>query len=205
MERYLTASTSNKYTIYGNNVCKIKKLLWKQANKKLQNIIGARLLNDSRYELSDDFALRYVEHTPIDKYEIITIKISDINKNVNNKIKTLDKCYPFLLLNGNTKEYKNKCLKYRRTDYMMYSQKEFEKKCKKECVQRYKKLIKKINEDNYNNKQLIVINQNNSILDGQHRACYLLKKFGPNHKIKVLKIYESKIDINKIKYFNNKY
>lgn len=201
LERYLTASTPKKYIIYGNNVCKIKKLLWKKANEKIQNIIGARLLNDQRYELSDDFALRYVEHTPIDKYEIIDIKINNINKNINNKIKTLEECYPFLLLNGNTKEYTKKCLKYRRTDYMMYSQKEFEKICKKECVQRYKQLIKNIDINNYNKKQLIVINQNNSILDGQHRACYLLKKFGPNYKIRVLKIYESKIDIDKIKHF----
>ena len=37
-------------------------------------------------------------------------------------------------------------------------------------------------------KGVIIVNQYGFLLDGQHRACLLLKKYGPKKKIPVLKI-----------------
>ena len=57
-------------------------------------------------------------------------------------------------------------------------------------TQRYDNLIKQLNQK-YNHKSVVVVNGANVILDGQHRACWALHKFGKNAKIKVLKIYGS--------------
>ncbi len=55
-------------------------------------------------------------------------------------------------------------------------------------IQRYQQLIEGL-EKSYNPKSLVVVRGTNVILDGQHRACWLLNKYGPDHLIKVLKLY----------------
>lgn len=192
LERYLTASIENNYIIQGINTCKFKQYIRKKEAKKFQKLIGLRLTYDKRIKLSDDFVLRYVEHTLIKDYKIEKIRINKINKVIKDKTYKLEECYPMLLLNGNEKEYIKQCVANRRTDYMDLSEKEFKKTVKKECVKRYKNLIKTLDKKGYNSKKYIILNQNNSILDGQHRACYLLHKYGKNYKVKVLKIYEYK-------------
>ena len=204
LERYIVANIGNNYIIYGNDVCKLKQLCWKKTNKKIQNITGIRLIKDKRIQLSDDFVLRYIEPTLIKEYKIENIKIGDINKQLDGKTYKLEECYPLLLLNGKIEEYIKKCLQYRRTDYMDLSKKEFEKTVKKECVKKYKKLIKSIDKNGYSSNNYIVVNQNNSIIDGQHRACYLLHKYGKDLNIKVLKIYEHQTKLENIKMFFNK-
>ena len=41
------------------------------------------------------------------------------------------------------------------------------------------------------NKNFIVVNSENQIMDGFHRASWLLYKFGCNHKVRVLRIFGS--------------
>lgn len=53
---------------------------------------------------------------------------------------------------------------------------------------RMNKLIKSL-KNGYNTKNIIIIDMYNHIMDGFHRASYLLYKFGPEYKIKVLRIY----------------
>ena len=206
MERYVSASASPKYVIHGNKVCRFKRILWHHVNQKMKKIIGLRLLDDNRFNLSDDFVLRYIEHTPILKYEICKIKLCDLNVYRNSEYISIDKCYPFLFVtNANEKEYTQNCLRYRRTDYMDLSLKDFEKTVKKECVQRYRKLISSIDKKNNIDKELISVNEHNSILDGQHRACYLLHKYGGEYEINVLRIYEGKVVIDDLNPLFNKY
>lgn len=57
-------------------------------------------------------------------------------------------------------------------------------------VVRYSALIKKLNQ-RFNTKSVIVVNGADVILDGQHRACWALHKFGKKAEIAVLKIYGS--------------
>lgn len=206
LERYITANIGSKYIIYGNKVCKFKRILWSNINRKLKKIVGIRMLDDDRINLSDDFVLRYIEHTPILKYEIVKVKLGDLNVYRDNKYISLDNCYPYLFIkNDDEKEYIENCLLYRRTDYMDLSFKEFEKTVKKECVQRYRSLMSSVDKNSLIEKELISVNENNSILDGQHRACYLLHKHGADYQINVLKIYEGKMRINDMNPFFNKY
>ncbi|WP_405332245.1 hypothetical protein [Fibrobacter sp.] len=57
----------------------------------------------------------------------------------------------------------------------------------------FNKLIYSLSVNDYDiSKGAICIDQNNLILEGQHRACILLKKYGPHHKISVVKILYKK-------------
>lgn len=53
---------------------------------------------------------------------------------------------------------------------------------------KYKNLINSIRQNNFNPKKLPIINSDNIILDGQHRCCILMHKYGGEHKIPILKI-----------------
>lgn len=55
-------------------------------------------------------------------------------------------------------------------------------------VRRFEALIDSLNAG-YNPEFVIVVNGKNIILDGQHRACWLMDTFGGEHEITVLKIY----------------
>lgn len=57
-------------------------------------------------------------------------------------------------------------------------------------VERYNFLIKKLDRK-YNPNSVVVVNGADVILDGQHRACWALRKFGQNAELNVLKIYGS--------------
>ncbi len=53
----------------------------------------------------------------------------------------------------------------------------------------YEQLIKTLDENGYDETRPICVKQNNEIIDGQHRASYLLKKFGEDYEITVFKLY----------------
>ena len=56
-------------------------------------------------------------------------------------------------------------------------------------VDNYKELINDFSLEDYDIKKgVIIVNQANVLLDGQHRSCLILKKYGKNHKIQVLEI-----------------
>lgn len=187
MERYLTASNKN-YIIHKNKVNKLKQLIWKNTSKKIAQKSGSRIINNEKIKISDDFCLRFLEHALIENYNYEKIALGEIKREFNNTYYPLNQCSPYLFLEGEKKRYINYCLNNRRTDYMNISEKEFQKKIKKECVKSYQNLIERINKTGYQSKNPIIVDQNNCILDGQHRACILLKKYGSNHKITVLKL-----------------
>lgn len=56
-------------------------------------------------------------------------------------------------------------------------------------VDSYKTLINEFTVGSYDiNRGIIVVNQANVLLDGQHRSCLLLNKYGRNHIIQVLEV-----------------
>ena len=56
-------------------------------------------------------------------------------------------------------------------------------------MERFKALEKKINKEGYcPEKSAIVVNQDNYVCDGLHRASILLYKYGPEHKIPVIRV-----------------
>ncbi len=201
MERFITANIEQEgYKLYGNNICKLKRKKYHKLEEKLSQISGIRLINDKKFILPNDFYLRTVENSFIAKYEICKIKLKDITRYDQGKYTSIKEWAPYQFLLGKEKDYIDYCLNYRRTDYMNLDDKKFEEYVKKNCINDYKVLIKKLEEKKYNKKYPIIIDENNNmILDGLHRASYLMYKYGENYKIKVLKIkFLSQDELKKI-------
>ena len=72
-------------------------------------------------------------------------------------------------------------------------------------VKRYEELIKNIEKNGYNDEYPIIIKkEDKTIMDGQHRSCYLLKKYGEGYKVRVVKIKNKFINLQNIKPFSDK-
>ena len=56
-------------------------------------------------------------------------------------------------------------------------------------VETYKKLLNDLEKDGYDEKNVIIVNPRNRIMDGQHRASYLAAKNGLDNKVRVLVLY----------------
>ena len=83
----------------------------------------------------------------------------------------------FLYLNGDKEAYRSYC-----------EFKDIREGKDKHNIARFEKLLNSI-KTSEKLHCLIVINQRNEILDGLHRASFLMYKYGPEHKILVLKLY----------------
>ena len=56
-------------------------------------------------------------------------------------------------------------------------------------MERIKALEENLEKTGYDARKYIAVDGENKILDGVHRACWLLQKYGENHEITVLKLY----------------
>lgn len=68
-------------------------------------------------------------------------------------------------------------------------------------VQRFNNLLASLEANGFDKDSYILVNQDNIIIDGKHRACWLLHKYGKHKKIKVLKIYMQPKILSKHKNF----
>ena len=55
-------------------------------------------------------------------------------------------------------------------------------------IERFDSLIESLNVG-YDTNHVIILNENNEIIDGMHRACWLLNKYGGNYKVRILKLW----------------
>lgn len=86
-------------------------------------------------------------------------------------------CPHYRYLNGDKEAYRSYCVfKDKKEGKDMHNEDRFQRLLT--SLKKTKKL-----------EHFIVVNRKNEILDGLHRACYLLYKHGPKHEISVLKIW----------------
>lgn len=138
---------------------------------------AVRLLDDNRFIIDDNFFYRLVESRQVDHYEITRIPIKEIKRIWEGKRIPLSKCQPYRYLIGYRNEYYDYCDFHRDSDLPLMTK------------QRFDTLIASIEENGFNDKYKVIINQDNVIQDGQHRACYYLYKYGEDYELEVLKIY----------------
>ena len=103
------------------------------------------------------------------------MRLGDIHRRwFDGRILTLDECEPFKYLNGDTQAYEAYCEENKAlSGFAMDS-----------C--RFDQLVSDMEE--YDPLSMpVVMGPNNIIFDGQHRSCILLKKYGPDHVIQVLR------------------
>lgn len=121
------------------------------------------------------------------------IKVGDIRREWDNKIYRLNEVSPFKYLQTRDKQiYKNYVKKHEK------SYNEYIKKCGIKNAQRIEdvwtsdsmdKLIESIEKEGYlPSKMCICVDENNIILDGQHRSCCILYLYGEDYIIDVCRV-----------------
>lgn len=142
----------------------------------------AEILQNKNICLDKTWKDNWLKNQEIFEYYLDTIKIGDLkvrilSENGWKKISILESpCYKFVC--GNTQAYE---------DYMNFKNLNYSDG-NSNSVERYRSLIKELNKK-FDPKFVVVVDYENVILDGQHRAAWALRKFGPDFKIKVVKIY----------------
>ena len=176
MERIVCATVETQgYKIYGIST---KHHKYTNELKQAQKTSAIRLLDDKRFVLNNEFFYRSLESKKIIDYQIKKMAIKDIKREWKGKKYNLDQCSPYKYLNGDKKRYITYCAENKKRFKVDMS------------VNRYDNLITSIETNGFDSKNMPVINaKNNVIMDGQHRSCYLMKKFGPNYKVKALFLY----------------
>ena len=137
------------------------------------------LSHDDRFKVNS-YVLDYLKKRPFSKYKPVEIKVGQIHRFIDSKVFSLYKTTPYRLINDidNPKmqeEYRTYCIRAKIDN---------PDRSLENCMQ----LVNNF-EDYDINKGIILVDQFNCIIDGQHRACLLLHKFGEDYKIKVLKLH----------------
>lgn len=136
------------------------------------------LHNDTRFYIDERNVQRLLANGGGQKYTTIFVGVGSIMRSLDGKITSLYCTDVYAYLQG-TEEGKKKY-----EDYCKLCNVSFR------TEQNYADLITEIDKTEYDIKKgAIVIDENNFILDGQHRACILLKKYGPFYKVEVVKMY----------------
>lgn len=145
--------------------------------RQLQKTSSLRLLDDERFDIDADFFYKTLELRKIKAYTLEKIKIGDIKRKwIDGKLYNLSECAPFLYLSGNKEAYQEYCQINGETSKFDMSE------------DRFDNLIKSM-ENGFDERKVPVIHgPNNILMDGQHRLCYLLKKYGENHEVTCLHI-----------------
>lgn len=178
MERLVcTVVESQGYEFAGLNVRSRHR--YKQEVEKLLKTSPLRLLDDPRICLDDEYFYTFLEMRPIHKYEIVQIALGDIKRRWKGKLYRLWEVSPYKYLDGETEVYQNYCEVNRKEspDSPQMS------------VERYEALRHSIQENDFDERCMPVVDRLNCILDGQHRSCLLLHKYGREHLVTVLRLY----------------
>lgn len=135
--------------------------------------------NDDRFFINE-YTLQYMFKRNVLKYQMVRIPVGKIHRYLDKQVYSLYKTDPYRYLdNPEDPEIKEQ--------YEVYCN-----RAKGDNPDRSEELYNQLMEnfgDNYDPKKgVIVIDQLNYIVEGQHRCCILLKKFGEDYPIDVLKI-----------------
>ena len=125
----------------------------------------------------------FANHTIYD-YRIEEIPVGKIRRTVKKKIYKLEDTINYKVL---VNRYDGKMIK----EYNDYSRMTNNTKDNSSrSLKTYDSLINTFTIEDYSlEKGAIIVNQYNFIVDGLHRSCILLDKYGPNYKIEVVKIH----------------
>jgi len=178
LERIICMSVLNQgFSICGNNTFNLIDIPRKIQARSYRRYSSLCLLDDSRFVIDNNCFYRLFENRQIEKYEVVDIKINDIYRIWNDKKIKLKDCAPYKYLLGYREEYYKYCMIHENSDLPLMSK------------ERYDNLIDSIEKNGFDDKYIIIVNQDNVIQDGQHRACYYAYKNGLDSTVRVLRIF----------------
>jgi len=175
MERILCAMMETQgYKFYG---IKTKHHQYKKELSKCKSTSALPLLDDDRFTLDYDFFYKSLEMRPIQNYNVHKIRIGDINRKwIDGNAYKLRETSPYMYLLGDKQRYQNYCQINSQVSPFEMSEGKFNN------------LIASL-DMGYDVKRMpIICGDDNMLMDGQHRLCYLLKKYGEDYEINCLHI-----------------
>ncbi len=133
---------------------------------------------DQRFYIDDaNFERLFSSYQKCYKYNIEYVRVGSILRFLDNKITCLydTDVYPYI------KDSKKGSLRYKK--YCNRCNVNFR------TPEKFQLLLEELRNNEYDiRKGAIVVDEQNFILDGQHRLCFILYKYGPFHKIPVVKV-----------------
>ena len=155
----------------------------KKQGKKYGKSVTDELLADNRFLLDPEFCYFELEMMRISKYEIVEMTLGSILRRwFDGKYYRLKECAPYRYLTGDDEAYR---------EYSRYHE---EHGLSMMTRERFQQLIESVERNGYDERHVLVVDQKNVIMDGQHRACILLAKYGEAHQVKVLKVWREDLE-----------
>lgn len=185
IERYICISVHLQgYLIKGNSANVYRRML-QQPIVYVMNHFSSERLHDEDVELDDEWFYWKMDNRLI-TYKYDDVKFSDMTCDLGNRIFKFTDGVPYKYIKeGDSESYEAYCKLHKDSGLPLMSK------------ERYDRLISSIKANGYNNKNIIIVNEDNVIMDGQHRACILADKYGEDASIRVLKICDIKRHIRK--------
>lgn len=148
----------------------MKKMYHSKANAIIQEIENAGYIIDSEFK-------KTFEKFKIEKYELLKMSLKDLfvddwqdeNKGVTVKIKDSPN---YKYLSGDKLQYMKRC----------------ENEPSHSC-ESFDGLITTLEKNGYDPKNIILVKQNDVIIDGAHRASWLVHKYGEDYEVNVLRLF----------------
>lgn len=143
------------------------------------------LLNDPRIAVDDEYAeywktVDFKYHlAELTKKKLKNLKVLIIDQGGDHP-ESINRSPCYSYLNGDKNEYERYCV-FKSSDQRPGT---FHHKS-----DRYDALINSLAKTGYDQKKVIIVNFNNEILDGHHRACWLWSEYGGDFQVTVLKIW----------------
>lgn len=182
LERIICLTACNLgYELSGNRVMRLRRFFRGIQPGAIQSrkFSPEKVWNDDRFDLDDEFVYFSLEMKRVIRYELVDLPLQDIRRQWLQKPIKLKDCLPYkYLVTGDSKVYDKYCKlnkKHYNLDIM--------------SKERFDTLIRSLEETSFDKRKVIVVNQDNILLDGQHRCCYMLYKYGEEYKVPALRIY----------------
>lgn len=139
---------------------------------------AVRMLDDPRFDMDYDFFYRVLEMRPVYAYEVVRVRLGDITRHwYDGRLYPLAECAPYRWLCGDMSAYDDYCRINRAVSGFEMS------------PARFARLVEDLKE--FDPRRMPVVRGTKNIIqDGQHRCCILLKRYGPDHAIDVVRIRE---------------
>lgn len=176
-ERYICAQVESVWhkKMVGTNVRKIRHAILRIPGKILYKFSSYRLLSENidfdpeyfYWQLDNKLITYKFEEVPFKK-----IMYSDHGLRI-----PFTENAPYKYLKGDVEEYKKYCEYHKNNGLPMMS------------IDRFEKLRESIRKNGYDERHIIILNDRNELMDGQHRACCLCEQLGEDASIRVLKIH----------------
>lgn len=140
-----------------------------------------QIKKDDRFYVNP-VTLSLMEKRDIRGYKLIRIPVGKIRRHLNGRVFSLYKTDVYRYLTDESAEAKEK--------YKMYTANPMNREDNpNRSPEEFDKLISDFGKTQYDvHKGIIIVNQYYCIMDGQHRCCIMLREYGENYVIPVLRV-----------------